>query len=322
MSKRIGMFAKMKFKRAAHEKGLAGMEAEALLFLAAKYQLPLPERLLNDLDFLSTYAERMHIRVRRSSEPNTAAETYLHNIYGAVRKLQTKYNNQQQSMSSTREFGTGMVVRLRIEKGQILQSIITNNTDSAFAVKTPRDKTGNQVRLRKGSQIYVQAVGDEGRLYQFSTTVVGYETMRGISSMFLNHASKMKMVSKRMAPRRYYDKSAYYYPIIVQEEKHGKEIKKRARVLSEKRYIGKIEDISAGGCCIRCRIPLKQDLLLKAEFDTPTGEHLQVYGKVVAVRQSRTGGSRMHIQFTRLSRHHLNTIDAFVLGFGEYREGR
>lgn len=314
----------MRFRREAHHRKLNDNEADALLFLAERYQLPLPERLLNDLDFLMTHAERMHVRIRRNSKENPTAESYMHHIYEAVRKLQAAHNDSVVGYTSSREFGTGMAVRLRIEKGLVAQSIITANTDSAFGVKIPRDRQGHQIRLRKGSKIYLQAIGDEGRLYQFASTVVGYNTVRGIATMFLNHSNSLRMVSKRKAPRRYYDKPAYYYPIIIEQLAipGKKEPQKKARVLDHRRYIGKIEDVSAGGCCIRCRAPLKQDTLLKAEFDTPTGEHIQVYGKVVGVRPSRIGGSRMHVQFTRLSRHHLNTIDAFVLGFGEYREGR
>ncbi|MFW6364212.1 MAG: flagellar brake protein [Spirochaeta sp.] len=322
MAQKIGFFTRFKFKKQAHSHGLTDQEAESLLFLAESYQLPLPERLLNDLDFLMTHAERMHMRIRRKKNESASAETYLHNIFEAVRKLQNAKSNEQQGFSSTREFGTGMTVRLRLEKGVISQSIITANTDSAFGVKTPRDHQGNQIRMRKGTKIHVQAVGDEGRLYQFPSTVVGYNKIRGISCMFLNHSSELRMVSKRRAPRRYYEKPVYYYPIIIDEIQDKKGTRKKARVLDARRYLGKIEDISAGGCCIRCRTPLKEGSLLKAEFDTPINEHIQLFGKVVAVRPSRSGGSRMHIQFTRLSRHHLNTIDAFVLGFGEYREGR
>lgn len=207
----------MRFRREAHHRKLNDNEADALLFLAERYQLPLPERLLNDLDFLMTHAERMHVRIRRNSKENPTAESYMHHIYEAVRKLQAAHNDSVVGYTSSREFGTGMAVRLRIEKGLVAQSIITANTDSAFGVKIPRDRQGHQIRLRKGSKIYLQAIGDEGRLYQFASTVVGYNTVRGIATMFLNHSNSLRMVSKRKAPRRYYDKPAYYYPIIIEQ---------------------------------------------------------------------------------------------------------
>ncbi|GAB6090299.1 flagellar brake protein [Spirochaeta dissipatitropha] len=321
MAKKLGLIPKMRFKHAAHGRGLNDDEISALLLIAEKYQLPLPERLLNDLDFLMTYAERLHVGRRKRETPSSSDEMLLHNVYEALRKLQIERDRQEQGYDSTKDFGTGMNVKIKTDSNSVYQSVITANTQSAFGIKTPRDNQGNQVRVRKGSKIYVQAIGDEGRLYQFASTNVGYNTVRGISTMFLSHSANLRVISKRKAPRRLYEKPVYYYPIVIETVPGKKEVKKRARVLQERRYMGKIEDISAGGCCIRCRSPLEKGSLLKAEFDTPAGDHIELYGKVVGVNPSRMG-SRMHLQFTRLSRHHLNTIDAFVLGFGEYRIGR
>ncbi|THB63962.1 MAG: PilZ domain-containing protein [Spirochaetaceae bacterium] len=321
MAKKIGMFARMRFKREALSHGLNDNEITALISLAERYQLPLPERLLNDVDFLLEQAERLHGVTQRRTQSSDAADGRLHHVFAALRKLQTARNRTQAIIRSTRELGVGMMTRVKIDKKKIYQSLITTNSDSGFGIKVPRDHLGNQIRLRKGSKLYLQAVGDEGNLYQFATTVTGYNTIRGVAAMFLSHTSQIKTVSKRLAPRRFYDKPAYYYPIVVETHPEDPE-KKRARVIEERRNIGTVEDISAGGCCLRCRAPLPKDSLLKAEFDTPNGDHIQVFGKVVGIQPNRTGGQRMHVQFTRLSRKHLNTIDAFVLGFGERRHNR
>ncbi len=321
MAKKIGFFAKLRFKRLAAEKALTEQETDSLLFIAERYSLPLPERLLNDIDFLTEQAERLHSLIQKSAVDNANADGRLHFVFSALRKLQNAKLKEQTDIESTRELGTGMMIRLRVDKGKIYQTLITANSASGFGIKVPYDKQGNQVRLRKGSKVYLQAVSDQDSMYQFAATVTGYNTRHGIAAMFLSHTSQIKTVSKRLAPRRFYDKPTYYYPIVVEEHPEDS-TKKRARVIEERRNIGTIEDISAGGCCIRCRAPLPKDELLKAEFDTPQGTHIQVFGKVVGIQKIKTGGHHMHVQFTRLSRKHLNTIDAFVLGFGERRRNK
>jgi c-di-GMP-binding flagellar brake protein YcgR len=109
----------------------------------------------------------------------------------------------------------------------------------------------------------------------------------------------------------------FFWPVFIMNEGSGRRAKKRAFVSDERRGVGRLEDISAGGCSIRTQRPLKAGTLIKVEFETWDRTKLTAFGKVRGTQRTPLRYGVMHIMFTRVSRKNLNMIQSYVYGIAE-----
>ena len=92
----------------------------------------------------------------------------------------------------------------------------------------------------------------------------------------------------------------------------GKEMEKQAVVNKNRRVLGTLQDISTGGCAILTNNPLQKASLIKVDFEPEKGKPVTVYGKVKGLTPKKPRGAIMHVQFTNVSRIHLNSIRDFI----------
>jgi c-di-GMP-binding flagellar brake protein YcgR len=188
---------------------------------------------------------------------------------------------------------------------------------NGLGVEVPPERRTGGLTWRKGTPLQLSVVTDNERLYTFRTKVIGYNTARGASIMFVEHANNIKQTQKRRSPRREYDHPCYFYPVTVISVGRGRKARKQAFVNKGRRIYGRFEDLSAGGCAIRTQVPLTVGSILKVDFETVDGTPISVFGKVRHVDRVRARGRLMHIMFTRVSRKNLNQIQSYVYGLIE-----
>jgi hypothetical protein len=117
-------------------------------------------------------------------------------------------------------------------------------------------------------------------------------------------------------PRRYKrSKSsipAFYYLVITAVEKKGVKTIKKLRV-DTKKMLGTIIDISAGGCAINTRTPLKAGSRVKIEFKIG---HFSISALAQILRINKNAsGTILHTHFIKVMPKSLNGINSFVYGY-------
>jgi c-di-GMP-binding flagellar brake protein YcgR len=218
-------------------------------------------------------------------------------------------------LSSTRQLKLGQPLRLANLSDRVTYpSEVSSNLQDALGVETPETTTGQQVNWRPGTRVRASFVLEGERVFSFDTKVVGYNIVRGVPTVFLEHAENLRQTQKRRSPRIEFDRPAYFYPVQIINEGRGRRAERRAVVDRNHRHFGRIEDISAGGCAIRCQTPLQSGALLKIDFETDDDTPISVFGKVRHTEPLPPRMGIMHIMFTRISRRHLNQIQAYVYG--------
>ena len=299
------------FLRTAKEYALDKQQAQRLLTLTRMAKVRQPflvftnQGLLDDVLKRGFYA--LDNDVSLSANEREARESQLFTI---KRKLERRTSDASVNSSSAVKPGTE--VTIIPESGGRFPTRVLASLRDQLACMVPMDEQGNQLRWKRGIRIKVVFYQEGGKGDSFVSKVAGYETVRSRPALLFKHAKTMGREQQRRHQRRIVERPCFVFPIAVNEFASGKQTVKRAAVQTQQRALGTLIDISAGGAAIRSVTPIAAGRLVKVEFEFSRTERLAVFGKV---RPQPPRGGVMHLQFTRMSRRHLNQIHRYVYEF-------
>jgi c-di-GMP-binding flagellar brake protein YcgR len=161
--------------------------------------------------------------------------------------------------------------------------------------------------------VYFWRENDAG--YSFPSKVLGYDTVKGVACVLIQHGKALRREQRRRARRKPIMRACFYYPIRITEVGHGRNVEKKATVELQLRALGTVVDLSAGGCAIQAMSPFEPGALVMIEFDIDKKAPIRSFGKVKRVRRLKGRGGIMHVMFTRVTRQYLNRIRSFVYDF-------
>lgn len=304
------------FRRRAAKIGLSKLHVSALEFMIKRYQIKNPHALLDHPSVLDNYLSKMiaGIDAQKSSDANKEAQK--HTLY-RIKQIIERNSQQAASITSSRQLKINQNISVSAEAGDRRQSRVISILKESIAIEVPIADTGNQLRWKKWTRLKVYFWRDNGEGYSFETKIIGYNTIRGVSSAFLQHSDRVTKSKQRKYRRRILDRPCYFYPVRIITTGTGKKQTKKAFVETQRGALGTVIEVSAGGCSIRTSRSLRQGALMKIDFETNRGTPVSSYGKVVLTRKEDIMGFIMHIMFTRVSRTHLNSINAFVYDFAD-----
>lgn len=309
-----GQYNRVAFRRAAKGVGLDRDQRRRLRRLVSELRLHNPLRLFRSPSYLNNALRRELARIDQATMPPVERERQKSEIFRIKRTIDLS-TQERTVLSSTRQLKLGQPLRLTHMGEHITYpSAVSSNLQDALGVETPESTTGHQVNWRPGTRVHASFVLEGERVFSFETKVVGYNIVRGIPTVFLDHAENLRQTQKRRSPRIEFDRPAYFYPVEIVQDGKGRRAERKAVVNRNQRHFGRIEDISAGGCAIRCQTPLPTGALLKIDFETDDDAPISVFGKVRHTERIPPRMGVMHIMFTRISRRHLNQIQAYVYG--------
>jgi c-di-GMP-binding flagellar brake protein YcgR len=192
-----------------------------------------------------------------------------------------------------------------------------SNIPGGLGLKCPQSADpGSRYPWPRGEELSILFIRDDRDIFTYKTKVVGYRTINGNLAVFTEHVKSLKQVQKRRAKRRDIGKPAVCYPVNIVESKARRKVTRQAVVNTTQRFLGSLQDISAGGCAMQVQRPLPAGSLVKVDFETSRGQPVTVYGKVKGITNS-TRRCIIHIQFTSVSRNNLNAIREYVYEFAD-----
>jgi c-di-GMP-binding flagellar brake protein YcgR len=184
-----------------------------------------------------------------------------------------------------------------------------------LTVSTPQAVAGADTRWMRGTALSVYLWRDSDAGYSFQSKVLGYDTVKGISCVLIQHSKTLRREQRRRNRRREIMRACFYYPIRISEVTEGRIIHRKANVEKSMRGLGTVIDLSAGGCAIQTLNPLEKGKLVMIEFDIDRKAPIRAFGKVMSIRKQTGRGGAMHIMFTSVTRLNLNRISEFVYDF-------
>lgn len=306
---------RMAIRRYGRQAGLKPHHIQTLIEMTRDLRVDQPLRLFQSEQYLTNVVRREIMRIDQSSMSDGEKEDRKFLVFQIKRLLTLAISRSGGGITSTRRLVNGQEVSISTDGDFWYDSRVTANMSDSLAVEAPMDNDGSAVLWSKGTKVAGRVSLRGGQnVVTFKSAVRGISRSHGIASILLNHDDNVSSARQRRYPRREADQPVFFWPIVVLSTGSGRRAKKQAFVSSQRRGYGRLEDVSAGGCSIRTPQPLATGNLVKISFETPDKTRLTAFGKVKNVERLPGRYSIMHIQFTKVSKKHLNRIQAYVYG--------
>lgn len=313
-SGRGGKYNKRAFRRRAASMGFTKPEIRTLEYLIKLYKVKYPYNLLRNTDTLNSTLRKAIARVEEDIASPNVKEGQKLILYRIKQKVELN-SEKKEIMTGTKQLKPGQKLHISTPGGVRYPSMVTSNLNNYLGAKIPTDEHGNQIRWRKGTKVLVFFWKSNGQGYSFDSKVSGYNNIRGVPSLFLQHSKSIHQAQQRRFRRKQLDKPAYMYAIRIVTTGFGKNQQRKAVVDSKSGALATILDLSAGGCSLRSTYPLGPGELMKLEFETFHGQKVYAFGKVKSIAKLKPVGAIMHVQFTKVTRENINKINAFIYDF-------
>lgn len=302
---------KRQFRRMAKKIGLPDTHTKALEKLVKAYTIRNPHTLFNNSTQLDSLLKKglSDIELQNSSDQQKEADKL---VLFQIKQIIERAAQTKGSLSSTRELKNGVPVSISGEEFEQYKTRVVSNLKDGIQVEPPISNDDSIIQIKRWSPVRITLKRDSDSLYSFDSKVLGYKTYGGRMLLLLQHSKDVQQTQQRKFRRKLIEKPAFFTRVSVIQQGSGRKKSKKAVIDKSSRTLGTVIDLSAGGCSIRARVPLKLGELIQVEFETEQKERVVAFGKVKHVSGSRRSGNVMHIMFTRLSRENMNKINYFV----------
>lgn len=300
------------FRRTAKSLGLTAVQAETLERLVEATKIRQPFLVFSSPALLDDVLRRglYSIEANRtgSEEEREARKAVIFGIKQAIER------NARRStvLRSTHLVKPGQVLAIGTGSGGRFQSRVVSNMKDFLTILAP---AADGTRWPRGTpvDIYFWREGDAG--YTFRSKVLGYDTVKGVSCVLVQHSKTLRKEQRRKARRKALMRACFYYPVKITDAGGAR----RAVIEHSLRALGTVVDLSTGGCAIQTLSPFEPGRLVMVEFDIERKTPIRAFGKVRGVRRQGARGGVMHIMYTRVTRQYLNRICEFVYDFARPR---
>jgi c-di-GMP-binding flagellar brake protein YcgR len=218
-------------------------------------------------------------------------------------------------MRSTTFLRPGQLLSITPENGGQFASKVISNMKDFLTVSAPAVPAGPDTRWMRGTRLSVYFWRDNDAGYSFASKVLGYDTIKGVSSVLIQHSKTLRKEQRRRSRRRELMRPCFYYPIKITETGQGRKAERKAVVEQNMRTLGTVVDLSGGGCAVQTLNPFDKGKLVMIEFDIDKKAPIRAFGKVMHIHRQKGRGGVMHVMFTRVTRRYLNRISEFVYDF-------
>ena len=233
-----------------------------------------------------------------------------------IKQIIERNSRRGATLRSTILLKPGQVITITPAGGSPFASRLVSNMKDFLTVSAPQGAAGADTRWMRGTPLSVYLWRDNDAGYSFPSKVLGYDTVKGVSSVLIQHSKTLRREQRRKSRRREIMRACFYYPIRITEVPEGRTVQRKASVERSSRALGTVIDLSAGGCAIQTLNPFEKGKLVMIEFDIDRKAPIRAFGKVVSVRRQKGRGGSMHVMFTNVTRQYLNRISEFVYDFG------
>ena len=307
-------FSRRLFRRKASALGMKKSQIRLLEGLIRTYRVHKPFNLLsNTREFNATLGKALRDISNMNAEESVIEERKLE-IYRIKHRIDRIFAGTNR-MAGTKQLRLGQNITFQPENGNRFTSVITANLNGFYCAEVPPNFGEEQVKWRKGNKISLFILGGNGEGTVFESKILGYTTVKHISSVMLSHTNRLSRVIQRKYRRRSIEGNSVFYPVRVVEKGRGRKMVRQAVVVGKDSRTGAMIDVSASGCSLSTAKPLPKGELIKITFEPQPGSSVTAFGKIMDSRMVSRGKTTLHVMFTRASRRILNRINEYVYDF-------
>ncbi len=299
------------FKKKAREMDLSSNQIKLLINLIKEYNVKKPLMILSHPTNLDILLRKSIKSIKKESISDSHKQSRIITIYRIKHHLD-KYQKSSQ-VKNTHEIQPSSKVVIERNDKKSYESSIIGNYENFFCIKLPTDTLGNQIKWKKGSQIKIVAFDSNGKESHFLSKSLGIKNVGKVNALIIAHTIKTTQNIARGLQRVDLSLSTYVYPVTKSFDR----VKKRNVFKTNKNSsrIGKVLDISSGGCALSMKVPYSEGSFIELDFDLDSNTSIKLQGIILKLRMSK-GKKMTHIKFTRASAKNLNRINNYIYSLG------
>jgi hypothetical protein len=303
------------FRREAKAMGLPGPHIDMLENLVRVCKVKQPMLVFSSSGLLDDTLRKGLRSLDTARELSEAEREGRRAIIFQIKQIIERNARKGAVVHSTTFLRPGQVLAITPEGGGAFSSRVVSNMKDFLTVSAPTQPAGADTRWMRGTQLAVYLWRENDAGYSFVSKVLGYDTVKGVPSVLIQHSRTLRREQRRKSRRKELMRPCFFYPIRISETGEGRKVERRAIVEQNMRTLGTVIDLSAGGCAIQTLNPFDKGKLVMVEFDIDRKAPIRSFGKVQHVHRQKGRGGSMHVMFTRVTRQHLNRISEFVYDF-------
>jgi c-di-GMP-binding flagellar brake protein YcgR len=315
-------FRRTEFQRMARNIGLGRQHTEYLEYLIRVCKVQQPFMVFTNAGLLDDILRKGIAFLHQSASINPEERERRMAFLFQIKQIIERNAKRGIGINSSHFLKVGQGLVISPEGGGQFQSRVMSNLRDMLALSAPKSEAGSAIRWQRGTRLTLSfwREGDAG--YTFQSKILAYDSIKGQPCLLVQHSRTLRRAQQRRFRRTALNRPCFFYAVHIVEEQQGRKTVRRAMIQTNRRVLGYVQDISAGGCAISTLSPLPAGSLCKAEFEIAHQNRIVVFGKIKRVRGlgHRRGGI-MHLMFTTLSSRHLNQIYSYVYGYAPKTPG-
>jgi c-di-GMP-binding flagellar brake protein YcgR len=303
------------FRRAAKAMGLGAQHIDVLENLVNMCHVKQPLLVFSSASLLDDTLKKGLYSLETIRDLTPEQKENRRAIIFQIKQILERTARKDAALHSTTFLRPGQLLSITPEGGGAFSSKVISNMKDFLTVAAPAQPAGADTRWMRGTKLSVYLWRDNDAGYSFISKVLGYDTVKGVASVLIQHSKTLRKEQRRRNRRREIMRPCFYYPIRITETGQGRKAEHKATVEQNMRTLGTVVDLSAGGCAIQAMNPFDKGKLVMIEFDIDRKAPIRAFGKVMHVHRQKGRGGVMHVMFTRVTRQYLNRISEFVYDF-------
>ncbi len=303
------------FARTAKAMGLPSVHADTLQNLVRACKVKQPFLIFSSTGLLDDVLRKGIYSIDNTRAYTEEEKDRRKAILYEIKQIIESNSRKAGALKSTQYLRPGQALTITPEVGGHFPSKIVSNMKDFLTVSAPTTATQGGTRWMRGTKLSVYFWRENDAGYSFPSKVLGYDTVKGVPCVLIQHGKALRREQRRRARRKPIMRACFFYPIRITETGPGRRAEKRATVELQLRALGTVVDLSAGGCAVQAMSPFEPGGLVMIEFDIDKKAPIRAFGKVKRVRRLKGRGGIMHVMFTRVTRQYLNRIRSFVYDF-------
>lgn len=185
-------------------------------------------------------------------------------------------------------------------------------TEDGLYLEIPTSLANGDEKPEAMRKIDLNFISKDGTAYKINTRVIRYQKNKfGEDFMVCAHSDNIMLLAKRTSDRVYMDSKVQFAAVKTETTGSGRKQKTIYTPL-ENRYDGKLIDISAGGCRIVSKLPIKskQKIYIEGMFNNMEIDH--AIGTITRTTKRKDGLIVLHIKFVEITQAVVNKILAMA----------
>lgn len=260
-----------------------------------------------ETEYLAQFFREEFLRLRQKNAEDDIFELFM------LKTHLEKTANMQKSIPSSHNIPEGETLTLPASGGRFYNFKILKNEQDSITLEMAKNLEGTEFCPKPLDKIVMTFMSKTNVQYVLSTRVIRFQHgPGGIGEMVIRHSNAVSMQNRRKYKRVNVGQQCVFSAVEETTNKRGDV----TYTPKENKYDGLLADISAGGCMIKTKLPIKRDQKLWIKISLPERPEFETIGLIVsAQKNNETEVYALHISFIDISKANRNDIFAFVYNF-------